>query len=254
MATLLPGAEPFFFPGGSTGALLIHGFTGAPREVRPLGEALAAAGLTCLGARLAHHGTQPEDMFRSGWHDWMASALDGYHLLRDQCATVFALGLSMGGLLALALAARLPVAGVVTLSTPGRPLLDGMTWRARLAKPISRFIPFVDKGPPDPNADPGHVAYPRYPVRAVAELRALLAAVDALLPALRVPALVIHSQGDASVPMANGEYIYQRLGSADKQLLRLRQSGHILTEDVEREQVFAAARTFVFAHSHPASQ
>ena len=69
---LLPGAEPFYFDGSSTGALLIHGFTGAQREVRPLGEALAAAGMTALGVRLAHHGTRPEDMFRSHRHDWLA--------------------------------------------------------------------------------------------------------------------------------------------------------------------------------------
>jgi carboxylesterase len=90
------------------GALLIHGFTGTPREMRPLGEALAGAGLTVLGVRLAHHATQPRDMFRSHWRDWYASVLDGYYLLRDQCETVFVMGLSAGGTLALYLAAHRP--------------------------------------------------------------------------------------------------------------------------------------------------
>ena len=32
------GAKPFFFKGGSEGVLLIHGYTGAPGEMRLLGE------------------------------------------------------------------------------------------------------------------------------------------------------------------------------------------------------------------------
>jgi carboxylesterase len=101
MPDLMPGAEPFFFRGDSIGALLIHGFTGAPKEMSLLGEALAAEGHTVLGVRLPQHGTSAADMFRSDWRDWYAAALDGYHLLRAQCEIVFLMGLSMGGAIAL---------------------------------------------------------------------------------------------------------------------------------------------------------
>lgn len=37
---LVPGGEPFFFPGGSTGCLLLHGFTVMPQEMLWLGEDL----------------------------------------------------------------------------------------------------------------------------------------------------------------------------------------------------------------------
>jgi carboxylesterase len=49
---LIKTTEPFFFPGNDTGCLLIHGFTGAPTEMRPLGEFLAGKGYTVLGVRL----------------------------------------------------------------------------------------------------------------------------------------------------------------------------------------------------------
>lgn len=42
----VPEAAPFFFHRGSTGALLLHGFTSTPFEVRELGERLAEAGIT----------------------------------------------------------------------------------------------------------------------------------------------------------------------------------------------------------------
>ncbi|HLA87386.1 MAG TPA: hypothetical protein VJL10_05165, partial [Anaerolineales bacterium] len=70
---LIPTTEPFFFSGGRTGCLLIHGFTGTPKEMRWMGEYLNQQGLTCLGIRLAGHATHPEDMRRSRWTDWAAS-------------------------------------------------------------------------------------------------------------------------------------------------------------------------------------
>ena len=51
------GAEEFFLPGTNGGAvLLIHGYTGTPAEMRPLGDYLQQLGYTVLGVRLAGHG------------------------------------------------------------------------------------------------------------------------------------------------------------------------------------------------------
>jgi carboxylesterase len=248
---LIPGGEPFFFRGGPVGALLVHGFTGAPREMRPLGEALATAGHTVLGVRLTHHATQPQDMFRSTWQDWYASVLDGYFILRDQCETVFVMGLSMGGTLALCLAADQPVAGVVALSAPSRPRLEAMDWRTRYTRLFSFFVKFVPKGPPDQKADPKHVHYPRYPVLGIGQLRRLLEELDRRLPNITTPTLVVHSRRDRSVLPTNGQYIFDHLGSRQKELLWLEQSGHIVTEGPERDRVSAAVVNFMAA---PAAQ
>ncbi|MCC7360369.1 MAG: alpha/beta fold hydrolase [Anaerolineales bacterium] len=244
---LMAGAEPFFQRGGPVGALLIHGFTGTPREVRPVGDALAAEGHTVLGVRLAQHATQPQDMFRSHWRDWYAAVLDGYWLLRGQCEMIFAIGLSMGGALALCLAADAPLAGVAVLATPSLPFVNAMGWRARYARWISYGLPFARKGPPSPTGDPLHLAYPQYPVRAIPQLRMVVTAAAEALPRITAPALVIHSHGDEAVPDANAEYILAHLGSAQKELVWLERSGHILPEDVEREVVFDRLRAFVRA-------
>jgi carboxylesterase len=57
---VIPGAGSFFFEGGDTGCLLIHGFTGTPQNIRPLGDFLARRGLTVLAPRLHGHGTSLE--------------------------------------------------------------------------------------------------------------------------------------------------------------------------------------------------
>ena len=51
---IIKNAEPFFFPGNTTGCLLIHGFSSSPREMQPLGDFLAGKEYTVLGIRLAN--------------------------------------------------------------------------------------------------------------------------------------------------------------------------------------------------------
>src|SRR5512147_3178945 len=113
MLQIIPTAEPFFFLGDSSkpACLLIHGFTGTPKEMRWMGEFLNRHGYTCLGIRLTGHATNPEDMIRSNWTDWVASVEDGYHLLRGFADHIYLVGLSMGGALALLMSTRLDVKG-----------------------------------------------------------------------------------------------------------------------------------------------
>ena len=115
----IPTTEPFLLPGSRTGILLIHGFTGTPKEMRWMGEYLnRELGATCLGVRLAGHATRPKDMVRSRWTDWTASVEDGYNLLRGSTDAIFLVGLTMGGVLSLYMSTRLKVKGIVTMSAP----------------------------------------------------------------------------------------------------------------------------------------
>jgi len=41
---IIPTAEPFYFPGNKIGCLLVHGFTGTPKEMRWMGEYLGSSG------------------------------------------------------------------------------------------------------------------------------------------------------------------------------------------------------------------
>ena len=43
---IIPSAEPFYYQGNKIGCLLIHGFTGTPKEMRLMGEYLANQGYT----------------------------------------------------------------------------------------------------------------------------------------------------------------------------------------------------------------
>ena len=116
---LLEGHGPL----ASTGVLLIHGLTGTPNEMRLLAKGLHRAGFTVLAVQLAGHCGTQEDLIATRWQDWAASARRGAERLAQHTGQpVIACGLSMGALLALALAIERPaqVAGVVALSTTFR--------------------------------------------------------------------------------------------------------------------------------------
>ena len=198
-ALIMPTAEPFFFPGGPTGCLLVHGFTGTPKEMRWLGEHLASQGYAALGVRLAAHATRPEDMIRARWRDWLTSVEDGWNLLSGCCERIFVIGLSMGGMLALTFAARFPVAGVVAMAAPHHIPPDP---RLPFIKPLSVLKPFMPKGRSnwyDPQAYEQHADYPVEPTRAYIELRDLMVVMRAALPQLTAPALLIYSKYDQTV-------------------------------------------------------
>src|SRR5271156_4460014 len=89
----------FFFPGSGVSALLIHGLTGTPYEMRFLGERLAAAGVRVRGVRLAGHAATPEDLAATDYHDWYESVAGGFEQLRSFGDPVVVAGLSLGAVL-----------------------------------------------------------------------------------------------------------------------------------------------------------
>jgi len=248
---IVPTAEPFFFPGktGQPGCLLIHGFTGAPKEMRWMGEYLSQQGFPSLGIRLTGHATRSADMIRSRYTDWMASVEDGYHLLRGVTERVYLLGLSMGGILSLLMSTKLDVAGVVAMSTPYRLPSDYPTWALRLASKIIPYQPKVkaDAGESwfDKAAYAEHISYPQNPIRSAAELQLLITEMHTVLPMVEVPVLLIHSKNDTYVLPENIERIYADLGTSDKTKLYITEAGHVVTRDAARNQVFEAASDFI---------
>lgn len=253
---LLPGAEPFFFRGsaerGHIGCLVLHGFTGVPGDVYSLGAHLAAQGYTVYGPRLTHHGTDPADLNRSEWHDWYLAGLDGWHVLHAQCQEIVVIGLSMGGSTGLLLAARQPVKAVVSMAAP---LYLYPDWKLRFTRYIWRVYPFSAKpargSQQEAEEQFERESYNVNPVRGVAELLEYFEVVEAHLRDVKAPALIVHSRQDQTVPPGNMDYIYERLGSVEKERLWLEQNSHVITESAEKALLFARVADFVAAHTTP---
>lgn len=241
----IPTAEPFLFTNGPVGCLLVHGFTGTPKEMRPLGEFLAHKGYTSMGVRLAGHATQPDDMLRTHWQDWLASVEDGIHYLRCCTDKVFVMGLSMGGVLTLLAAARYEIAGAVALSTPFALAPDP---RLKWIPLLAHIQPEVEKGPPDwrdPSNLTEHKSYPAYPTLGIGQLNSLLAEMRSAIPDIRVPVLLMQSRTDTSILPESMERIYALLTTQEKHMVWVENSGHVITREPEKEKVFTEIDAFL---------
>ena len=244
---IIKNAEPFYFPGNSTGCLLIHGFTGTPAEMRPLGDFLAEKGYSVLGIRLSGHGTKMADIQRSHWQDWSGSVLDGWHLLQSSTDKIILMGLSMGGILAYYHASFLPIQGVVSLSTPYQLEPDP---RLALLPFLSGIFPYLKKGESDwhnPDAAKDHISYEKFPTRAIVQLTLLLQEMRNSLPYVTVPALLMHAKRDLVIGPENMSRIYQELGTAEenKEMVLLENSGHVVTRDSDKMIVFNKVLSFI---------
>jgi carboxylesterase len=239
---VLRGAEPWSAAGhgarGSIGLLLVHGFTGNPVSMRPLGEALAAAGFTVDVIRLPGHGTHWRDMTRTRYSDWRHEVVRAADALRDRTSKLVLVGLSMGGTLVLDVACTQAanLAGVVAINPF---VLEKRDPLAKLAPVIERLIPVV---PPkfaglaeNDMAKPGQdeKAYPWVPVAAGNSLNRELPRIRQQLKSLKLPALIAHSRQDHSVPPQNSREVLRLLAGGDATELVLERSYHVATLDYD---------------------
>lgn len=233
---------------GRSGVLLLHGFSGSPLEMTPLAYALTRTGWSVAVARLAGHGTSPDDLARVTWQEWVDSARDAYQELQRRCSRIALVGLSMGGALALYLAATDPPAAVVTISAPVRvrPLLASAT---RVASKVMPVVPvLVRLVPRDPDVRPYWSPYSRIPLVAAAQLEQLLTETRRVLPQVRAPLLVVQGRRDWIIPRDSAQEIVRLAAGAPATLLWLQRSGHVATLDRDRAVLADAVTKFLRVH------
>lgn len=223
--------------------LCLHGLTGTPWEVRLPAETLAAAGFACYGPVLPGHGSTPEQLAETAGAEWVEGALAAYDRLSAGHERVYVLGLSMGGVVALALAAQRPVAGLAVLAAPLQ-----LGWASRTgARLLHRWVRFLPKTPSiaDPEARAAHPGYDRMPLPAVVELIRLGERVADQLERISAPLLLVYSRLDPTVPAENARRIQAGVASPECELHWLSRSAHVLPVDLEREELAEKVTAFV---------
>jgi len=243
---LIPGAEPFSHVGtASTGALVLHGFTGSPSSVRLQAAALAAAGHHVESPRLPGHGTQVDDMLRTTWTDWSTAALDAHDVLAGRADQIVVMGLSMGGTLALFTALHRPtVKGVICVNPVTIPQPDDVvTMLHEMIADGADVAPGVGSDIADP--DVVEVAYDGTP------LAPLLSLVDdGLAPMagrfgeMRMPLRLFTSRQDHVVEPANSENLAATYGG-EVEHTWLDRSYHVATQDYDRDLINDESARFV---------
>jgi len=234
-------------------ALCLHGLTGTPYEVRPLGEALARSGLRAVGPALPGHNETPQALARVDYTEWIEASRALLHALRAEHAQVFVVGLSLGGLVSLALAAEEEVDGIVVVGTPLRLRLT-----LALVVHLFRFItPFPRKRQgSDIAAAAARARHPSYdvmPLESVRQLQRLQRHVRARLGRVTAPILVAHGAHDETADPADAREIVERVTSPERELLLLPNSGHVVPVDHDGPRLGQAASEFLARRVGPSS-
>lgn len=243
----------FFFDGSGLSALLIHGLTGTPYEMRYLGERLASAGVRVRGVRLAGHALAPEALGKTTEENWYESVVHGFEDLHRFGDPKVVVGLSAGAVLAARLAADQPqaVSGLVLLAPafflPPRQVLALKA--VNLLGALTRRLYLEYDGDSDIHDQSARLVHPTcrlMPLSAPIELLRLSAIVRPRLAKISQPALIMHGRRDHTCPFEkNVGYAMEHLGSAQKHAVELEESFHVITVDSEKERVASDVIEFV---------
>jgi len=244
--TVQPGAEPFSADGGPVGVLVLHGFTGSPRTVRPWAEHLAAAGLTVRAPRLPGHGTTWQDLATTGSRDWYATAERAFTELSGRCEQVFITGISMGACLAFRLAETqgAKVSGLVLVN----PSLAPDT-RLFVLAPILKHVNVSVKGIAGDIKKPGasEGGYQRVPLKAAGTLPELWKLTTRQLAGVTQPVRVYRSTVDHVVGPPSMQVLNTALPAAE--VVPLPDSYHVATLDNDAPAIFDGTLAFIKEHT-----
>lgn len=243
--------------GGETiGIVLVHGFTGTPFEVRYLGEHLARQGYWVRAPLLPGHGTTLEDLDRMTWQDWAGAVERAVDAMAARCARVAVVGQSLGGLLALYMGSRRGElvgsrrAGLVAIGTLAAPLwlpplaaCVAASTQGGLLRRVRRLPKLRGSDVRDRRARAENPCYDAIPTRALGQLLAFMRLVDAELPRVAPPVLVLHGARDHTAPAACAARIAERTRAERVRILP--RSFHLIAADVERDIVAAEVAGFV---------
>lgn len=108
------------------------------------------------------------------------------------------------------------------------PLLHGANKLIDWVPTFEGVKPFIENAPEHPD-----INYRNVPVRALYELRLLIARLDELLPRISLPALNIYADEDPVVAAKSAPILFDKLGSSNKRLHAVAAHRHgILMENI----------------------
>ena len=234
--------DSFFWEGGEVGIVLIHGFTATTAEVRPLAEVLHNNGYTVAGPLLPGHYTEPNDLNKVHWSDWVSTVDGMYQAILKRCSKVFVGGESTGGLLALYLASNHPeVLGVLTYAPALRLTLKPLMYL--FLNVFAPFVSYINKQ--NKHVDDKWQGYPVYPLKGTKQLINFQREVEPRLQNISQPVLIVQGRHDPTVHPDVPETIYNSVSSSIKELHWMEQSAHCVILDQEFDEVANISLAFI---------
>lgn len=235
-------AKPFVFEGrDKTRAIIyIHGFSGSLATLRDLAEKIARKKeITSYGICLSGHGTSPDDLSRYRFKDWRNQCRDEVKKIIDTgIKDIYLVGLSVGGLLALEVAAWYPdkIKKVVCLDTPTKlklhtPIKIGLRFSGPLKYWKKKTYIRFSKKEVQRLKDRG--IYDCMPIVNVKDLMNFLDYEITFLGKVKSDLLLIQGERSFIINNKSAQKIYDNVSSVNKKIVYIKNRFH--TNKIERE-------------------
>ena len=234
MEEIIEGTESFYLKGNNDKAvLLVHGYTGNTSQMKILGQYLNKEGYTVVAPLLPGHGTCVEDLQETKAKEWYECVENVYNEMHKDFEKIAVIGLSLGGLLAIRLAAEKKVWKLVSVASPIYFADKRLKWLWLL----KHFMKYAEKRRHSyPVNDCFNVSYQgKIPVLPLESLLQLMHRCrHHYLGRILVPVLALHGGLDKTAKPESVEIITGHVRSKIKQSLTLQDSGHMVLLDKQR--------------------
>lgn len=228
---------------GAPAVLLLHGAGDTPQTLRYLAIAFHEQGFHVVVPLLPGHGRTIREFSQVTADILSDAARSAYREVRESHDWVAVVGLSMGGALAVQLAANNPDLPALGLLAPYLAMPRGIEWFAQLSWLWGAVVPAVRSGDGisvlDPVERERSLAYGVFTAAALRALRTTMRRAVAGLPNVTAPTLFVQSRTDNRISVADATRAFALLGARDKQLEWVTGAAHIITVDYGRENVAA---------------
>ena len=232
--------------------LLLHGAGDTPQTLRYLGDYLYARGFHVECPLLPGHGRAVREFARLRAEDLTRAALGSYADLRSRCSWVGIVGLSMGGALAVQVAAEHAELPALGLAAPYLEMPHRIQRAARLSWLWGLFTPIVDSTDGvsifDETEQKKNLAYGVFTAGALRALYETVRRANAALPRVTTPTLVVQSREDNRISENAAGRAFARLGAPDKRIEWISGASHVITVDYGREHVFELLASWLERH------
>ena len=234
---------------GSHGALLLHGFGDTPQTLTLLAKRLKAARYGVYAPLLPGHGRSMDAFTKSGADEWAEAARTAFAEMRRRHRSVSVVGLSMGGALAVALAAEVGDLPALVLIAPYIKMPRSLRAAASTHWLWGRFAGKMSaqnlQSIHDPIEREKSLAYGSVTGSALYQLLKVVRRARKALPSVTAPTLLIQSRDDPRCLPRGAEQAIRKLGAREKKLVWTEGAGHVITVDYGRERVYAEVRSWL---------
>jgi carboxylesterase len=189
---------------------------------------------------------------RSRGGEWIDAARSSLLDMRDRSKVVSVVGLSMGGALAVLLAAEVRDIPALVLIAPYLDMPRMLRVAATTHWVWGKFAGELNGRSPRSIRDPiereRNLAYGAVTGRMLFELWKVMTRARKALRAVAAPTLIIQSREDPRIAPDVAEFALKELGAKEKTLIWTEGAGHIITVDFGRERVFSEVERWLRAH------